>query len=136
MRLKWKSLFLGMLFFSTINAFPSGELEKRELLENVDLIARSAIQEGTSNSTKSGIDKIFDLFSSGKVSLGLLEISKIEKSIKNMVNSVVPTDKLHSKEEVKSFIESIFSNTNGTLIDNVIQMLTHSISYDSIQAIH
>lgn len=136
MKLIWKKILLVSLIFGSISAFPSGELEKKLILTNVENIARSLDTELSSNETKSGIHKILDLFSSGKVTLEIEELSKVEKSIKNMINSVIPTNKLHSLDEVKSFVDSIYANTNGTLLDNTVDMLTNSISYDSILDIH
>lgn len=138
MKFNWTAIFLATLFFGSIQAFPSGELEKRELLKSVENIARADMVVGKSNSneTEDTIDKILDFFSSGKVSLELEQLSKIEKAIKNMINSVIPTNSFHSMDEVKSFVESIYSNTNGTLLNNVMKMLANSISFDSLLVIH
>lgn len=138
MKISWKVLVPAALFFGRSLAFPSGELEKRSILSSVEDIAKSVLLEGKSdaNGTKSRISEIMELFSSGKVRLELKYLSKVEKSIKNMINSVIPAKEFHSIQEVKSFVESIFSNTNGTLINNVVEMIASGISSESILDIH
>ncbi|CAN0504581.1 unnamed protein product, partial [Scytosiphon promiscuus] len=120
------------LMVSGISAHPTKELERRDLISNIDDIVNSTIDNGEAHkdNAKSAITDIFDKINDG-IKQDIDNLKEVGKSIADLIKSVVPTEDLSTPEGVQAYLGQLFENGED-LFKNSIDMVGHGLKPGSI----
>lgn len=120
------------LMVSGISAHPTKELERRDLISNIDDIFNSTIDNGEAHkdNAKSAITDIFDKINDG-IKQDIDNLKEVGKSIADLIKSVVPTEDLSTPEGVQAYLGQLFENGED-LFKNSIDMVGHGLKPGSI----
>lgn len=132
MKVSLIKIAITALMASEVNAHPTKELEKRDLISSIDDIINSATNDGKASGSeaKSAISDIFDKINDG-VKQDIEDLKQVGKSIADLLKSVAPTEDLSTPEGVQEYLGQLFENSKDLFKDS-IDMVAHGLKPGSI----